>query len=111
MARPRNTESSVNAARAAGSAAAPSRRTAAPRKRTAAKQTSEIPSQTEELVASDVTSEPVAASVVEAVVTEYTPTHEEISALAYTYWIERGYTDGDAEQDWLRAEAELRRRR
>jgi hypothetical protein len=32
---------------------------------------------------------------------------EEIAKLAYTYWIARGYRDGHAEQDWLRAEREL----
>ncbi|HTJ30675.1 MAG TPA: DUF2934 domain-containing protein [Acidobacteriaceae bacterium] len=37
-----------------------------------------------------------------------TPTHEEVSALAHRYWIERGRQDGHHEQDWLRAEEELR---
>ncbi|MGD0730796.1 MAG: DUF2934 domain-containing protein [Terracidiphilus sp.] len=32
---------------------------------------------------------------------------EEIEQLARTYWAERGYQDGYAEQDWLRAEREL----
>jgi hypothetical protein len=36
-----------------------------------------------------------------------TPTHEEIAALAAQYWAERGWQDGAAEQDWLRAEQEL----
>lgn len=36
-----------------------------------------------------------------------TPTHEEIARLAEQYWIERGRQDGQAEQDWLRAEQEL----
>ena len=35
------------------------------------------------------------------------PSHEEIERLARTYWAERGYQDGYAEQDWLRAEREL----
>ncbi|HVW76358.1 MAG TPA: DUF2934 domain-containing protein [Alloacidobacterium sp.] len=35
------------------------------------------------------------------------PTHEQIAALAQKFWAERGYTDGHAEQDWLRAEQEL----
>ena len=38
-------------------------------------------------------------------------TNEEIAKLAYIYWIERGYVDGGAEQDWLRAERELNARR
>jgi hypothetical protein len=36
-----------------------------------------------------------------------TPTHEEIARLAKQYWAERGHQDGQAEQDWLRAEREL----
>jgi hypothetical protein len=36
-----------------------------------------------------------------------TPTHEEIAALAAQYWAERGWQEGAAEQDWLRAEQEL----
>jgi hypothetical protein len=36
------------------------------------------------------------------------PSHEEISRLAEQFWIERGWQDGHAEQDWLRAEQELR---
>ncbi len=35
------------------------------------------------------------------------PTHEQIAALAQKFWAERGFTDGQAEQDWLRAEREL----
>jgi Protein of unknown function (DUF2934) len=35
------------------------------------------------------------------------PTHDQIAALAQKYWAERGYSDGQAEQDWLRAEQEL----
>jgi hypothetical protein len=42
-------------------------------------------------------------------VTAFTPTHEEIAQLAQQYWAERGWQDGQAEQDWLRAEQELRK--
>jgi hypothetical protein len=35
------------------------------------------------------------------------PSHDQIADLARTYWAERGYQDGFAEQDWLRAEREL----
>ncbi len=35
------------------------------------------------------------------------PTHQEIALLAEKYWAERGWQDGAAEQDWLRAEQEL----
>jgi hypothetical protein len=40
-------------------------------------------------------------------VTATTPNHEEISRLAQQYWAERGWQDGKAEEDWLRAEREL----
>jgi hypothetical protein len=35
------------------------------------------------------------------------PTQEEIAALAYSYWVDRGYQGGSPEEDWLRAEREL----
>jgi ABC-type uncharacterized transport system auxiliary subunit len=35
------------------------------------------------------------------------PSHDQIAALAQKFWAERGYVDGHAEQDWLRAEQEL----
>jgi hypothetical protein len=36
------------------------------------------------------------------------PSHEEIARLAYSYWKLRGCTGGSPEEDWLRAEQELR---
>ncbi len=53
---------------------------------------------------------PVTAKVKQTVaekVTATTPTHHEIAELARQYWVERGHHDGQAEQDWLRAEQEL----
>lgn len=35
------------------------------------------------------------------------PSREAIEQLARTYWAERGWQDGFAEQDWLRAEQTL----
>jgi hypothetical protein len=35
------------------------------------------------------------------------PSREEVERLAQSYWAQRGYQDGFAEQDWLRAEQEL----
>jgi hypothetical protein len=35
------------------------------------------------------------------------PSREEVEKLAQRYWAQRGYIDGFAEQDWLRAEQEL----
>ena len=37
-------------------------------------------------------------------------THEQSALLAHRYWAERGHQHGNHEQDWLRAERELRRR-
>ncbi len=36
------------------------------------------------------------------------PTYEEISVLAHKFWLERGGHHGWHEQDWLRAEKELK---
>jgi hypothetical protein len=36
------------------------------------------------------------------------PSQEEIARLAYLYWLDRGGEHGSAEEDWLRAEQELR---
>jgi len=37
------------------------------------------------------------------------PSHEEIARLAYRHWIERGGKNGGSEEDWLRAERELKK--
>ena len=36
------------------------------------------------------------------------PSHNQIADLARKYWAERGYKDGHHEEDWFRAEQELR---
>ena len=36
------------------------------------------------------------------------PSEDQIASLAYLYWAERGYVGGTPEEDWLRAERELR---
>src|SRR5277367_2590470 len=41
------------------------------------------------------------------VATTHPPAYAEIAQLAERYWAERGWHDGYAEQDWLRAEREL----
>jgi hypothetical protein len=38
------------------------------------------------------------------------PSREEIEKLARNYWAQRGFQDGYAEQDWFRAEQELRQK-
>jgi hypothetical protein len=36
--------------------------------------------------------------------------YEEVARLAYCYWLDRQGRDGSAEEDWLRAEQDLRSR-
>lgn len=36
------------------------------------------------------------------------PGYDAVAALAYSYWVARGYQGGSSEEDWLRAEQELR---
>jgi hypothetical protein len=38
------------------------------------------------------------------------PSREQIEKLARDYWAQRGFQDGYAEQDWFRAEQELRQK-
>jgi hypothetical protein len=49
------------------------------------------------------------AETVEAEIVELP--QDEIALLAYGYWEERGRPEGSPEEDWYRAETELRRRR
>jgi hypothetical protein len=42
------------------------------------------------------------------VVAPPTPSREEIARLAEKFWAERGWPEGSPEQDWLRAEQELK---
>lgn len=67
----------------------------------------------EQLDAQDKTQKPVMPPHTEA---QVSPSgyldRDEIASLAYEFWLNRqGRGTGDAEQDWLRAEAELRKRR
>jgi Protein of unknown function (DUF2934) len=36
------------------------------------------------------------------------PSQDEIARLAYSYWADRGYQGGSSEEDWLRAEQQLK---
>src|ERR1051326_7245978 len=42
-----------------------------------------------------------------AVPVAHAPTHDEIAALAYSYWESRGRQGGSPSEDWFRAEREL----
>jgi hypothetical protein len=41
----------------------------------------------------------------------WSPNADDVALQAYFFWLERGGREGSAEQDWLRAEQELRARR
>uniref|UniRef100_Q028R3 DUF2934 domain-containing protein n=1 Tax=Solibacter usitatus (strain Ellin6076) TaxID=234267 RepID=Q028R3_SOLUE len=89
MATKRNSDSKVVISTGAA-ASAPARRKAAPKRAT--RPAAEI-SNTPEVV-------PV-EPVIEV-------TNETVAQLAYSYWVARGYQGGSPEEDWLRAEQELR---
>ena len=48
------------------------------------------------------------ASASEELQTNVTLSQEEIAAVAFSYWQERGCQGGSAEEDWLHAEQELK---
>jgi hypothetical protein len=100
MARKRNTENEIVVSTGGTSVR---RKTTSPRPRRAT--TTVTPVETETPAAT-------AAMPVEAelVTPSMDPSYEEIAALAYSYWEARGYQGGSQEEDWLRAEQELRSR-
>ena len=100
MARKRNPENDLVASSAA--AAAPARR-----KTTAARPKHTLT--TAEPVA-PVVSEPKKETSIPKTVAACNPSQEEISLQAFLYWEARGYQGGSPEEDWLRAEEELRTR-
>ena len=50
----------------------------------------------------------VKASKTISMVAKHEPTHEEIAVRAFELYLDRGGLPGHHEEDWLRAEAELR---
>ena len=54
--------------------------------------------------------EPETSARMDTVVTQRELSHEEIARLAYSLWEARGYQGGNPEEDWLRAEEQLRQR-
>jgi hypothetical protein len=59
------------------------------------------------VVAAPVAAKPVLEKPV-AAPTAKTVSREEIAKLAYCYWADRGYQDGDPQEDWERAEMALK---
>lgn len=99
MTRKRTTENDL----LASAASAPARRK--PAARTRSRRTA-LP--VEALPAPAVEPAAAAEAAVAPVVLE--PSYEEIATLAYSYWEARGCQGGSSDEDWLRAEQELRSR-
>jgi len=95
MARKRISEPEIAVSNSAAGAAPARRKPAVTRKHTPATSVAEPLSE-----ARSVSSVPAAPPA-------FQPTHEDIAALAYSYWVARGYQFGSPEEDWLRAEREL----
>ena len=79
-------------------AAAPARRKSVTPKRVTHSASAVEVSSTPEVVSAD--------TVVEIQSVEIS--NEAVAQLAYSYWVARGYQGGSPEEDWLRAEQELR---
>jgi hypothetical protein len=50
----------------------------------------------------------LSVTAVESPVATANSSYEEVAKLAYSYWEARGYQGGSPEEDWLRAEVEMR---
>jgi hypothetical protein len=98
MTRKRTSENDLSIS--AGASAAPSRRK--PTSRTRAKHV--VPPETPSTQAN----EPEIAAPQAVATPVYQPSREDIAELAFRYWETRGGQGGSPEEDWLRAERELR---
>jgi hypothetical protein len=97
MTRKRTVSEPVSPESTSAAGAVPVRATKSPRA-THTRRTKAAPTATEPLAATA-----IAASGPEA-------DYQDIARLAYSYWEARGYQGGSPEEDWLRAEQELRSR-
>ncbi len=59
-------------------------------------------------VSETLTSEVSSSHQARTAVQDSTVDREAVARLAYSYWVARGYVGGSAEEDWLRAEREIR---
>ncbi len=101
MARKPKTENEI--VMSTGAAAPARRKTVTPRPRRAATAPKPVTPEIASVA-------PVATAEPELVTPSVEPSYAEIAALAYSYWEARGCQGGCPEQDWLRAEQELRSR-
>src|SRR6266542_6710551 len=84
--------------------AAASKRTSKPAETNASVEPSPVAAATETPSASSMTAPQNGSSK------DSTPSRDEIAELAYSYWVARGCQSGSPEEDWRRAEQELRGR-
>jgi hypothetical protein len=123
MTRKRNIESEIGVS-ATGSSAIPARRKSSSRSRA---KYAPAPAETPVVFEVEASAAPIqppalqmetpAPEVTDGALTQlanavsgYEPTRDEIAVVAFEYWMARGCQGGSAEEDWLRAEQELRRR-
>jgi hypothetical protein len=92
---------------ATGSAAAPARAKKASTT-THSRRTKATAAEPETTAAPAVDPTPSAVEATATVQSASQATHEQIARLAYSYWEARGHQGGSPEEDWARAEQELR---
>ncbi|HWC97169.1 MAG TPA: DUF2934 domain-containing protein [Candidatus Sulfopaludibacter sp.] len=100
MSRKRSSETELAVSAASSSVPARRKPTTSTRRKKLAVSPVEVSA--EPVVAPAVVLETVAVTVVDE------PAFETVAALAYSYWVARGCQGGSPEEDWLRAEHELR---
>ncbi len=81
---------------------------AAVARRTTRKHAARPAAETSASTESNLTTQPAESAMVGPEVSATAPAFEDIARLAYSYWLERGGQGGSPEDDWLRAEQELR---
>ena len=70
----------------------------------------EVCEMAESLPGNETQQESVVESPQESPAVSNGPDEEEVARLAHQYWLERGSPIGTPEEDWFRAEAEIRKR-
>jgi len=103
MARKRNPENDL--------VVTPSAAASRPRRTTTAARPKHSPTTADTPEASELKSEVEASSSASSISVSSNgrePSHEEVRALAHSYWLARGCQGGSPEEDWRRAEEELR---
>lgn len=93
-----------------GAAPAPRRKTGAPRVKATSRAKIEQSARPEKTSKSEMSAIPENVLPAQPALRTSEPVFQEIAVLAYSYWEARGCQGGSAEEDWLRAEDELRAR-